>query len=649
MRRYARTLVVIGVLVVTAGLALGFQTLKIGGFERGGDTPLGLTLGLDLQGGSDLRYKAALTDSEGQPVAPTADQMASLLRTIERRINNGGLGKPILQIMGDDRLLVQLPGIRDLRRAKTLIGETAQLVYKHRTLGVTQDIPGLTDEDILSASIVALDSVTLQPVTPSSPLSLSTATVSGPVATSSEASTLLASELSVPGSLQNATPTPALVLEFTESGAEAFGKVVDRLRDSLEAIPGTAEIDPETGETVPGTGTTYPNFLEISAAGTSSAVSIPYSPVVQLGPGQILAIGDQPYIEKVDGSNRFQVYLAGAFPDVEAAKAEYGEDPEIRLLEVLGRLDEDIGLTGDDMARAYQGQNQSTGLPVVNIEFNAEGTRKFAEITTLIAGTQDLLVIILDENELIAPSVQRPIIAGAAFIEGRDFTFERSRDIALLLESGRLPIPIELIRERDVDAILGADSLAKSVVAGLVGLGLVLLFMSLYYRVPGFVAALALMIYAALVLAIFKLAPVTLELSGVAAAILSIGMAVDANILIFERMKEELRAGRTLLSSINIGFDRAWPAIRDSNVSTLITCAILFWFADTLGATIVKSFAITLAIGVGMSMFSAITVSRTFLRLMASTPLSKRLGLFIPSGAAELPQLRPRAEAVQRS
>ena len=174
--------------------------------------------------------------------------------------------------------------------------------------------------------------------------------------------------------------------------------------------------------------------------------------------------------------------------------------------------------------------------------------------------------------------------------------------------------------------------------AGLVGTALVLLFMVLYYRVAGVVAAVALVVYATLVLSVFKLLPITLTLSGVAAAILSVGMAVDANILIFERMKEELRAGRTLLSSINIGFNRAWPAIRDSNVSTLITCAILFWFADTLGATIVQGFAATLALGVGISMFSAITVSRTMLRMLAVSPLNKRLGLFVPSGAADLLQ-----------
>jgi preprotein translocase subunit SecD len=209
-----------------------------------------------------------------------------------------------------------------------------------------------------------------------------------------------------------------------------------------------------------------------------------------------------------------------------------------------------------------------------------------------------------------------------------------------LLESGRLPIPIELIQERDVDAILGADSLRKSVIAGMIGLMLVLLFMTLYYRIPGLVASIALIIYAVIVLAVFKILPVTLTLSGVAAAILSIGMAVDANILIFERMKDELRAGRTMLSAINIGFNRAWPAIRDGNVSTLITCAILYWFSDQLGATIVQGFAVTLAIGVLISMFSAIVVSRSLMRVLALTPISRKISLFIPSGGKEIADRR---------
>ena len=242
----------------------------------------------------------------------------------------------------------------------------------------------------------------------------------------------------------------------------------------------------------------------------------------------------------------------------------------------------------------------------------------------------------MDGEELISPVVQTPITAGTAIIDGPGFTIDSVKDLSLLLESGRLPVPIELIQERDVDAILGSDSLRKSVIAGLVGLGLVLAFMTIYYRVPGIVASLALIIYAAMVLSIFKILPVTLTLSGVAAVILSIGMAVDANILIFERMKDELRSGRTMLSAINIGFNRAWPAIRDGNVSTLITCAILYWFSDQLGATIVQGFAVTLAIGVLISMFSAIVISRSFLRVIAATPISRNLRLFLPSGGKEI-------------
>ena len=191
----------------------------------------------------------------------------------------------------------------------------------------------------------------------------------------------------------------------------------------------------------------------------------------------------------------------------------------------------------------------------MNLEFNDTGARIFGELTQDIivkeqaTGVRDQIAIFLDGAELVSPEVRSAITAGTAIIEG-NFTIERVQDLALLLEGGRLPVPIVLVQERDVDAILGADSLAKSGVAGIVGLALVLAFMTLYYRLPGLAASVALLIYSTIVLAIFKILPVTLTLSGVAALILSIGMAVDANILIFERMKDELRAGRTLLMSI---------------------------------------------------------------------------------------------------
>jgi preprotein translocase subunit SecD len=175
---------------------------------------------------------------------------------------------------------------------------------------------------------------------------------------------------------------------------------------------------------------------------------------------------------------------------------------------------------------------------------------------------------------------------------------------------------LKIIQEQDVDATLGSDSIQKSLIAGAIGAAMIIIFMLLYYRLSGLVACMALIIYTVVLLAIFKLVPITLTLPGVAAFIVSLGMAVDANVLIFERMKEELRAGRTIGAAVEAGFSRAWPAIRDSNVTTFIACIILAWFGTTMGAFMVSGFAITLFIGVALSMFSAITISRMFLLLM---------------------------------
>jgi preprotein translocase subunit SecD len=187
--------------------------------------------------------------------------------------------------------------------------------------------------------------------------------------------------------------------------------------------------------------------------------------------------------------------------------------------------------------------------------------------------------------------------------------------MVVLLKYGALPIPLEIIENRTVGPTLGQDSVQKSVLAGFIGLLMVVIFMIIYYRVPGVLAAMALIIYAMLTFSLFKLIPVTLTLAGIAGFILSIGMAVDANILIFERMKEEMRTGKTLGAAIEAGFARAWNSIRDSNASTLITCAILYFFGSYFGTSVIRGFALTLAIGVLCSMFTAITVTRTFLRV----------------------------------
>ncbi len=617
MRRYSKTLVVIVLLVLVAALALGFKTVSIGSFERTGDNVLGLKLGLDLQGGSHLVYQAVLTNDAGERIAPTADQMDSLRRIIERRVNETGLGEPIIQTLGDDRLLVQMPGVGDPQRAKAIIGETAQLEFKHRQLNVPVEVD-LDASQIVSVTIgefpepASTSTDELIDGSETSTASLPQTTVTTSAETSTDAGAVSSTGSGTDGDAPE-VELSFLLVEFTDEGAEIMDAVILRMLESaLAAAVG---------------GSSPPNQLQVDINGDEfRTMTLP-----------------SQFVARVQGTNIFGMALLSTSgrplaDNIEGTRALFGDDPEVDFVEIYGAFDEDVGLTGDDLARAYAGTHSASGLPIVNIEFNGEGARRFGELTQEIAGTTDLLAIFLDDEELIAPGVTQAITGGAAFIQGRDFTPDRARDISQLLEAGRLPIPIELVQERDVDAILGADSLRKSVIAGLIGLALVLVFMVAYYRVPGLVAAVALIIYGVLMLAIFKILPVTLTLSGLAAAILSVGMAVDANILIFERMKDELRAGRTLLTSINIGFNRAWPAIRDGNFSTLITCAILFWFADTLGATVVQGFAATLAIGVMVSMFSAIVVSRTLLRLVATTALASRVSWFAPIGKKFLPE-----------
>ena len=701
MRRYYRALIVIGILILFAALALGFQTIKIGGFKRGGDTPLGLKLGLDLQGGIHLVYQAQIEDPvTGEKVAPTSDQMDSLKASIERRVNKSGLGEPIILILGDDRLLVQIPGVEDITRAKSLIGETARLEFKHRTFDIPLDIEGVTQEGVVSVRIedrpvpisegaedTTQGETSTEPGTEGQEAAQGTdvaeAGTEPEVAADAEeelqsqeegaaAESTGESEASAEGDAEQAVaegadaaesgageaaqagdeaqeagdgeaseeevvPEPVFVIELTPEAATAFASAVDQLDASLAPVPGSNDI--------------FASFLVVSVDGLESRTyQMTTDRTIEVPGGPLIPIAGARNIERIDDTDSFRIAIP---PDVaestENAIAIFGQNPQITLTQISGKVDEDIGLTGDDLSRAYAGQHTGSGRPIVNIEFTDRGTRIFGDLTTEIAGSDEQIAIILDEEELIAPVVEQAITSGVAFIQGNDFTIERVRDLALLLESGRLPIPIgDPILERDVGPSLGQASLDKSVIAGSIGLALVLGFMALYYRAPGIVAAVALVIYTSLLLAFFKILPVTLTLSGIAAAILSVGMAVDANILIFERMKEELRQGRTLLSAINIGFNRAWPAIRDSNVSTLITCAILFWFADQLGAAVVQGFAITLAIGVGLSMFSAIFVSRTFLRLVAETGIGRRIDLFVPAGAEDLPQRRTEPVA-QRS
>ena len=313
--------------------------------------------------------------------------------------------------------------------------------------------------------------------------------------------------------------------------------------------------------------------------------------------------------------------------------------------------DADLGLTGDDLSRAEASTNQVGVGWVVNLQFNGRGSDIFSDLTRRISTAESQLTkriaIIMDGRTLLAPVARAWIRDGRTVISG-NFNREEARSLAIQIESGSLDVPLRLIQESDVDALLGSESLKNSLIAGLVGLGLVFIFMIIYYRMAGVVAAFALVFYTIIVLAFFKMIPITLELAHIGGFILSIGMAVDANILIFERMKEEVRIGRTLASSMEVGFSRAWPAIRDSNISTMITCLVLLWFGDRLGGGLVTGVAISLFIGVAVSMFTAVVVSRNLLQLMAWIGLGGKINLFTPESLPRFNQEATPAPAARR-
>ena len=281
----------------------------------------------------------------------------------------------------------------------------------------------------------------------------------------------------------------------------------------------------------------------------------------------------------------------------------------------------ETGLTGKYINNASLTFEPNTNQPIVLLEFDDEGKDIFAQLTTDNVGRP--IGIFLDNEVRSKPVVQEPIKDGKAQISG-SFTVEEAKQLVKDLNLGALPVPIELISQQTVGATLGSESVEKSLLAGIIGLLAAALFMLVFYRLPGLLAVFALAVYTLISLAIFEMIPVTMTLAGVAGFILSIGMAVDANILIFERTKEELYKGKSLNSSIENGFVRAWTSIRDSNISSIITCIILAWF----GSSIIKGFAITLAIGILISMFSAITVTRTFMRMIVSKRLENKLSLF---------------------
>jgi preprotein translocase subunit SecD len=329
-------------------------------------------------------------------------------------------------------------------------------------------------------------------------------------------------------------------------------------------------------------------------------------------------IGVEETLVQRTGEDRLIVEIPN-ISDPQKAKEYLGETAELEFKKQETGFNGEqtwvsTGLSGKDLSKASV-STDNVGRWVVLLQFNDKGAKKFGNLTKELVGKP--MAIFFNGELQSAPVIQEPILTGSAQISGgqEGFSIEEVRKTVDLLNAGALPMPAKIIEENSVGPTLGFDSIEKSKIAGMAGILMVMVFMLFYYRIPGIIANLALIIYGTLVFATFKIIPITLTLAGIAGFILSIGMAVDANILIFERTKEELKAGRTLFTAINAGFDRAFTSIFDSNMTTIITCAILYM----LGTSIVKGFALTLAIGVLISMFTAITVTKNFMHLFFGT------------------------------
>ena len=584
------TIFILAVLAVSA-VALAFPEIHIGipgvpRIDRASTGPLGLKLGLDLQGGAHLVYQAdtgtvmtvtfpgeaaadtpaveealatvdyqgdvsqsedgltfrisgeflgperrdvvrqALIDAIAEPVdfitddtpPPTNDQMEGVLSIISNRVNLYGTEEPIVQRLGDDRIIVQLPGAS----------------------GSVVSVQFVENADVEKLGSVILDQ-----------------DYGTDVESRGDNRFRITTQATLDSSEREALRT---ILE-SEVGTIVNYQVTGSVDDAKRVIGETAQLE----------------FLRRKCG----------APIAAAG-GRCI----EPY------------------------------------------TDSSVGLTGDDLVDAYVGTEQATGAWVVNIQFDDRGAELFGQMTGEIntqsnPQTDEVIAVILDNRELIAPVARAHIRDGRSQISG-NFNRESARRLAIQLKSGRLPVPLNLIQESGVDSILGKESLERSLQAGLVGLGLVLVFVIAYYRAAGVVAAVALVCYAIVTLAIFKLVPITLTLPHIGGFILSIGLAVDANILIFERIKEEIRLGRSLGSAMDVGFNRAWPAIRDGNVSTLITCVVLLWFGNRLGGGLVNGFALTLLVGVLVSMFTAVLVSRNLLQALHAAGLGRAANLFTP-------------------
>ena len=682
MVRDLRGIIFIAALVIVAAIVIAIPRINFTvvnfEFDRGNDDAfLGLNLGLDLQGGTHLVYDIVTDDGE----TPSAEDVDAIRTIIERRVNAFGVSEPTVQVLGNppNRILIQMPGQSESSLNLAIDGgdTTVDNVKDFFNTDLAKNgVEVFENED--GSMIVTFDDfdgrdaddwrtqfqekypmkiratfeyeITVPEINPATSIASETDT------TSADDSQAEDEQITLPDPVRVGPTTEAVQAAFEAAG---FSDVVvsdgtDTLLFQTDDGGGFQQVDAVYFEaeftgilndrTFDDEGNIQPSDIEkltrlLADVGNFASIRTPGNIIQWTVSGGVqeakALIGSTAKLE-------FRERKCGpVIPPSEVPTEQWPpdglSDTEWLILRCSSPLyftEQATNISADDLDDAFPSIEGTPPQPVVTIVFNESGRDAFFEVTGRVARNRDVLAIYLDNVELVAPTVNtqggQGIANGRAIISGGDFTTERVRTLAIQLRSGALPAELQLSEERTVDAILGADSLQRSLVAGGIGLVLLVIFMISYYKVPGIIASISLASYTLMLLAIFKLVPVTMTLSGTAAIILSLGFAVDANVLIAERAKEELRAGRDLLSALNTGFDRAWPSIRDGNFSTIITAVVLFWFGDRFSTSIMQGFALTLGIGVLLSMFTAFFASRLMLRLVARSGVGKSTRVFVP-------------------
>jgi len=602
-------------------------------------------LGLDLQGGTQLIYQADLKDIKD---AEKSDAMEGVRDVIERRVNAFGVAEPLVQInkaQGNWRIIVELAGVKDVKEAIKMIGETPLLEFKEKNTTPAREMTAAERKDmetynkeakakaerVLQASRKGQDFVSLVKEYSENADQKETNGDLGWITEKGEYANLYAKakEIGKGDVYSKVIETPEnysvmMVTDKREDGVEvkashilicyAGANLCDKETTKEDALKQITELKAKV--------TTDNFFVTAKQNSTEPGADKSGGSLGWFAKGQMVeafekVVFDMPKntisdIVETDFGYHL-IFKEDERPYVEYRVSQVYIDKKTEA-EVLPPQDEWIttGLTGKQLKSSSVQFDNNTSLPLVALQFNDEGKKLFGEITERNVGQQ--VAIFLDNEVISAPRVNEVIKDGQAVIQG-DFTVAEAKTLSQRLNAGALPVPIELVSQQTIGASLGSESLAQSLKVGLIGLLLVVIFMIAFYRLPGLLATVALLIYGVVILFAFKAVPVTMTLAGIAGFILSVGMAVDANVLIFERMKEEIRLGKPLGTCIDEGFKRAWPSIRDGNYTTIITSIILFWF----GSSTIKGFALTLVIGVLVSMFSAIVVTKQFMNAFAKT------------------------------